>query len=253
MPAGRSGPAGSGLFTPPASFASRPVGPARIWTASSKPPAININNVNAQGPDIPINIDSSGGGGGASVFVDTEPVVQTKMSDPLEIRLSGPADPDRLIGMALALLIAAAPLIFDWSRDWPMREYTPTDYLAPIYHWIVLFIFFVLALYAADRQFGVSRTYGSSVVARLHGLGGLVTPVVVATVQGSETLVWSVEDMVLGDGKHLLGMVLAAGLLGMVSFREPPKEGIRTEYAPPTIQFLYLFGVAVVGMLFWNA
>jgi len=240
---------GGGVFTPPASFVSRPVGPARSWTASNKPPAININNVNAQGTDIPINIASTGSD---TAYVETQPVVETA-SVPLDIRLNGPTDPDRLVGMVFALIIAAAPLMIDWSRDWPMREYTPTDYFAPIYHWMILFVFFVFALYTADRRLGISRTYGQSVVARLHVVGGLITPAIAATIEGSEHVLWGVEDMVLGDGKNLLGMVIAVGLLGVVSMREPPKEGLKTEYAAPIVQFMYLFGMGIVGMLFWNA
>lgn len=252
MPVAPGPPTRKGVFTPPASFASRPVGPSRSWTASAKPPAINIHNINAQGSDIPINTEASDRATFVEPVVETKPVIEIA-SEPLEFRLSGPANPDRLVRMVVALMVAAAPLVVDYARDWPIREYTPTDYLAPIYHWIVLFLFLVFALYAADRQFGLSRSYGGSVVASLHGLGSIITPAVVATVEGSDTLVWGLEDMVLGDGKHLFGMVLAVGLLGLVSMREPLKKGIKTEYAPPTIQFLYLFGVGVVGMLFWNA
>lgn len=77
----------------------------------------------------------------------------------------------------------------------------------------------------------------------------------VATVEGGEGLVWGAEDMIFGEGRHVLGVVIAAGLVVLVSMREPMKPGTvgGTEYADASVQFLYLFGAGVVGMLFWNA
>jgi len=247
--------ASSGIFTPPA-YASRPVAQARTWTASAKPaPEIHINNVNAQGRDIPIDIASSSTGG---VYVETsEPIVDIPAPpyQPLEFRFSGPADPDRLIMMFFALLIIALPLMLDYSRDWPVRTYSPTEYLSPVYHYIVLALAFLLVCYSADRQFGLSRKYGQTIVRRLHSVGGLVTPAMVATVETSEQLVWGAEDLIFGEGRHLLGVGLAACLVGLVSQRKPmdPNTKLRTEYVSPGIQVMYLFGAGVVGMLFWNA
>ena len=248
----------SGIFTPPA-YASRPVSQARTWTASSKPaPDIHINNVNAQGRDIPIDIGSSSSG---DVFVETsEPIVEVPVTppppyEPLEFRFSGPADPDRLMMMCFAMLIIALPLLLDYSRDWPVRQYSSTEYLSPVYHYIVLALAFLLVCYSADRRFGLSRKYGEHIVTRLHSVGGLVTPAMVATAETSEQLVWGAEDLVFGEGRHLLGVGLAAGLVGLVSQRKPmdPNTNLKTEYVSPGIQVMYLFGAGVVGMLFWNA
>ena len=234
--------------------------PRNNWVASSKPPSrgaqVLINNVNAQGSDIPINIGNSAPIQ-ETVVVDSgfEPIFAGGgiHDEPLNFHFTGPADPDRLLGMALALLMAFLPLIIDWARDWPVRSYSKTEYFRPLYHWLILGIFAIFALYTADRQLGWSVNYGPRAVATINGLQSYINPAVVATVEGSENLVWTVEDMVLGDGRHVLGIAMSVGLLILVSLRKPLESAPKTEYAAPSIQFLYLLGVGVVGLFLWNA
>lgn len=240
------------MFHPP-SAGARPAA-TRSWTASSKPaPQVQINNVNAQGSDIPINIGTTPE---PDIYIThSDPSPPLPLYEPLEFRFSGPSNPDRLVGMLIALVIAGGPLMMDYARDWPVREYHSTDYIQATYHYIIAALSFVFALLAADRKYAISTQYGPHVRAGMDGIGNWVTPAMVATVEGGESLVWGAEDMVFGEGRHVLGVAVAAGLVFLVSMRKPMKPGTvgGTQYAAASVQFVYLIGAGVVGLLFWNA
>lgn len=246
-------PARSGVVSPPVIARPAVQKPSGSWVASERPAGININNVNAQGSGIPINIGTSGP---ETVVVDSGPGLVPPIGpifEPINLHFSGPADPERLMGMLIALMIAVSPLVLDWARDWPTRSSTTTDYLQPFYHYLLLGLFFIFALYTADQQFGLAQSYGPSAVSAVTGFEHVLGPTLVAAVEGSERLVWTVEDMVFGDSRHILGIVIAMGLMVMVTMRTPFEKAPKTSYGNPPIQFLYLFGIMVVGMLLWNA
>ena len=216
------------------------VAPSSRWVVNDAPKAaININNVNSQG-----------GTASQGTIVKPAPIIETvvEATEPLTLHLSGPVDPDRLVWMVLAMGLAAAPLIKGWASDWPVMQATTTDYLGPLWQWLGAGVFMALALFWADAQFGFSRQYGGALAAVQ------VNPqILAAAVEGGENLFWGAEDLVFGNGRHLLGVVLAAGLIALVSQREPIQSAPDTVYAPMGVQLLYLGGSAVVGLLFWNA
>lgn len=80
-----------------------------------------------------------------------------------------------------------------------------------------------------------------------------LTPLIVGVIETGESLIWSLEDVIFGNGRVLLGMGLAA--LGVVLFgqRQPSLEVPKTDYASNAVQGVYILGALLIGMLVWNA
>jgi hypothetical protein len=191
-------------------------------------PAISINNVNAQGRDIPININSGSGGSDGIVGAVMEEVVTTEETtveetvmletaeklvveeqvvvveetpiiavieeeeEAITIELQGPSDPNRLFWMLVCLIIIAIPLLFDYSSDGPDRILSEDEYLSAMYHWIVLAIAIFFIFLRLDRAYHWTTRYGRPFVRVTRKLPGMVTPVIVGTVEGTERLIWGV-------------------------------------------------------------
>ena len=81
----------------------------------------------------------------------------------------------------------------------------------------------------------------------------MLGPAVVATVETSEHLVWGAEDFVFGDSRHVVGAVVAVGLVVASTMREPAWDGDPSEYASAAVQFMYMVGLFLVGVILWNA
>ena len=213
----------------------KPAGSTR-WVANQ--PQININNANLQGGG---SIDQDIGGGFAAPIV--EPLVDVQ-----PLTMLHPIHPDRLVWMVFALALAGFPLIVDWARDWPEVEYGESKYSRPLWQWLGAGVFMVLALGLADSQSGSRSRYGHYVSAVQ-----LNPKILASAVEGGEMLVTGMEDMIFGDGRHVLGTILGALLTVLVSQRKPMESAPKTEYASWAIQLLYLGGFFIVAMLFWNA
>jgi len=193
-------------------------------------PAISINNVNAQGRDIPININSGSGGSGSDgvlgaimeevvmteeitveetvisetaeqlvveeqvVVVEETPIIAVieEEEEAITIELQGPSDPNRLFWMVVCLIIIAIPLLFDYSSDGPDKTLSENEYLSAMYHWIVLAIAIFFLLLRLDRAYHWTTRYGRPFVRVTRKLPGMVTPVIVGTVEGTEQLIWGV-------------------------------------------------------------
>jgi hypothetical protein len=191
-------------------------------------PAISINNVNAQGRDIPININSDTGGSGGIVgavidevlmtgettveetviveaaeqlvveeqvvVVEETPIIAVieEEEEATTIELQGPSNPNRLFWMVVCLIIIAIPLLFDYSSDGPDRTLSENDYLSAMYHWIVLAIAIFFLFLRLDRAYHWTTRYGRPFVRVTRKLPGMVTPVIVGTVAGTERLIWGV-------------------------------------------------------------
>jgi hypothetical protein len=191
-------------------------------------PAISINNVNAQGRDIPININSGSGGSDGIVGAVMEEVVTTEETtveetvmletaeklvveeqvvvveetpiiavieeeeEAITIELQGPSDPNRLFWMLVCLIIIAIPLLFDYSSDGPDRILSEDEYLSAMYHWIVLAIAIFFIFLRLDRAYHWTTRYGRPFVRVTRKLPGMVTPVIVGSVEGTERLIWGV-------------------------------------------------------------
>jgi hypothetical protein len=193
-------------------------------------PAISINNVNAQGRDIPININSGSGGGGSdgilgavmeevltteettveetvmletaeklvveeqAVVVEETPIIAVieEEEEAITIELQGPSNPNRLFWMIVCLIIIAIPLLFDYSSDGPDRTLSENEYLSAMYHWIVLAIAIFFLFLRLDRAYHWTTRYGRPFVRVTRKLPGMVTPVIVGTVEGTERLIWGV-------------------------------------------------------------
>jgi len=191
-------------------------------------PAININNVNAQGRDIPINIDSGSGGSGGILGAIMEEVVtaeettveETVISGATEqvvmeekvavveetpiitvieeeeeaitIELQGSSDPNRLFWMVVCLIIISIPLLFDHSSEGPERTLSENEYLSAMYHWIVLAVAIFFIFLRLDRAYHWTTRYGRPLVRVTRRLPGMITPAIVGTVEGTERLIWGV-------------------------------------------------------------
>jgi hypothetical protein len=196
--------------------------------AGGSVPAISINNVNAQGRDIPININSGSGGSDGILGAVMEEVVMTEETtveetviaeaveqlvveeqvvvveetpimtvieedeEAIMIELQGPSNPNRLFWMAVCLIVIAIPLLFDYSSDGPDRTLSENEYLSAMYHWIVLAIAIFFLFLRLDRAYYWTTRYGRPFVRVTRKLPGMVTPVIVGTVEGTERLIWGV-------------------------------------------------------------
>jgi hypothetical protein len=212
------------------SSSSTPRLAVRPSKAGSGSPSININNVNAQGSDIPINIDSSTSSGGEVVGEVVEEVVVTETLEttipgepvtvveeavmaeavvgeavvqegaPIEvvedesvvIEIQGPSDPNRLFWMLIALLVISFPLLLDYMADWPSRTSSDTEYLSAMMHWLILTIAVVFLFLKLDRAYSWSTRYGRPIAHYTRRIPQYVTPVVVGTVEGTEAFIWGV-------------------------------------------------------------
>jgi hypothetical protein len=198
--------------------------------AGGSVPAININNVNAQGRDIPIDINSGSGGSGGilgavveevvvtteetsseetviletaeqvvveeDVVVDEEAPIITVVEEeePISIEFQGPSDPNRLFWMAVCLIVISIPLLLDYSSDWPERNLSESEYLSAAYHWIVLGVATFFLFLRLDRAYHWTTRYGRPLVRVTRRLPSLITPAIVGTVEGTERLIWGVGE-----------------------------------------------------------
>lgn len=241
------------------------------WVVSEQPEPkahIHINNVNSQGNGNPINIGEPSSKPAVEVTVEesslaaeqllsrphSPPVlVEERVWEPISFRFTGPANPDRLWNMFFACFIVALPLIVDRIMDYPERRYSQPDYLSPASQLILLGALFLICAVIADWHFGWSSTIAPIAEVSISGAQNGLTPLIVSVVETSESLIWSLEDIMFGDGRVLLGMGLAA--LGVVLFsqRQPSLDVPKTDYAPSTVQAMYFLGALLIGMFVWNA
>jgi hypothetical protein len=220
---------------------TNPTSPAPKWVVKDTPP-VQINNVHAQGSDIPVNI---GGGDG---------FVLPSMSYELpEINFTGPAEPARIVGMLAAVAIIMLPLFLDYMRDSTARIYVKTKYRSALVHWLILGVAALFLLWKADHELGITTRYSRPAATVANGVGSGIGPAIVAGVETTERLLWGAEDLIFGDGKYLLGLVLAAGFGVVLSQRSPKKDTNLANYASPASQALYAAGAVVVGFLLSNA
>jgi hypothetical protein len=207
-----------------------------------------INNVNAQGSGIPINI-------GMTPPVAT--VLEGAGGFGAELHFTGPADPGRLFAMLAALLVVGAPLLIDHLRDWPNRQADEPDYLSGMIQYILLGLFALFCLWKFNREYGYVARMRPTFIRATEGIRRVkvdVRPTVVAVAQGAGQVVWGVEDAIFGDGRELLGLGIAAvGLIFLVHQPPPRDSPKRSEYAAPPVQAIYVLGGLVLGMIFWNA
>ena len=238
---------------PPASgFAGGIPRPSRSWTASTKP-EIHINNVHAQDTNGPINVETEPDVEKIVINTGTaEEEIQTPFDEPQADVSDLEEYYDPLFGMLFAVVLVASPLVWDYLQDWPVPEYTEAEYLEPIWQWIIAGVSLVVAMAVLDKHYGLRARYRPRVLAVQNGIQNMITPAAESTVEMSQGIYWGLEDLVLGEGQQLLGMLLAAGLVVLVSMREPLKDSPETEYADAPIQFVYLAGAGVIGMLIGN-
>lgn len=277
-------PTGSGLgdiFALPVMAASRGLKRAMTsprasssgshWIVNEQPEPkaqIYINNVNSQGNGNPINIREPSNEPIIEVTDEkpssaAEPLLSRPHSppvlveeivwEPLSFRFTGPANPDRLWNLFFACFIVALPLIVDGVMDYPELRYSQPSYLPPAIQLILLGTLFLICAAIADWRFGWSRTITPIVEVSMSGAQSGLTPLIVGVIETGESLIWSLEDVIFGDGRVLLGMGLAA--LGVVFFsqRQPSLEVPKTDYASNTVQGVYFLGALLIGMLVWNA
>lgn len=202
---------------------------ARSAREASSNPSISINNVNAQGENIPIDINSGGSGSGSETVIEetvvtevtevTEevvtgivveeavvdtPIIETVVEEAVveavleevvveatteEVEFRGPSDPDRLFWMLLAGAAITLPLLFDSMADWPLRKAIDTEYLSVPVHWVVLVAAALFIYLKVDRTYHWSARYGRPII---HHTRRIVTPMIVGTAQSADGLVWSV-------------------------------------------------------------
>lgn len=248
---------GGGIRLPPRS--SSRVGMSSRWVASEPPPPPPpppiphnvINNVHAQGSDMPIHINTG------PAAVPLAPVRETIVEEPvrpLEFHLSGPYDPDRLFGMLIVAALVGLPLFIDWTRDWPRRQSFETEYLSDAIHYLILGGFGIVCLWLFNQQYGYLARMRPTAVYIQEGLRTHLSGGIVATAQGAENLVWAAEDAIFGDGRDLLGILVAGlGVVFLSQCGAPDASAGSTQYAEPALQLLYLLGLAVFALLFANA
>lgn len=137
--------------------------------------------------------------------------------------------------------------------DYPERRYSQPDYLPPASQLILLGALFLICAVIADWHFGWTSTIAPIAEVSISGAQNGLIPLIVSVVETSESLIWSLEDIMFGDGRVLLGMGLAA--LGVVLFsqRQPSLDVPKTDYASSTVQAMYFLGALLIGMFVWNA
>jgi hypothetical protein len=248
MLGGRDGPrAPGGIVMPPRASGRRASSFGSRWIVDEQPRQV-INNVNAQGSGIPINI---------GMTPPAAPVIDDASGFGAELHFTGPADPGRLFAMLAALLVVGAPLLIDYLRDWPNRQADKPDYLSATIHYVLLGFFGLFCLWKFNREYGYIARMRPTFIRATEGFRRVkvdVRPTVVAVAQGAEQVVWGVEDAIFGDGRELLGLGVAAVSLIFLVHQPPPSDSpTRSDYAAPPIQAMYVLGGLVLGMIFWNA
>lgn len=227
-----------------------------------------MSTVNSQGNGNPINIREPSSEPAVEITVEesslaaeqllnrphSPPVLEEeRIWEPINFRFTGPANPDRLWNMIFACFIVALPLIVDQVMDYPERRYSQPDYLPPASQLILLSASFLICAVIGDWHFGWSSTIAPFAEVSISGAQRGLTPLIVGVVETGESLIWSLEDVMFGDGRVLLGMGLAA--LGVVLFsqRQPSLDVPKTDYASSTVQAMYFLGALLIGMFVWNA
>lgn len=189
----------------------------------------------------------------AHVTVEEQVVIETPI-EPVKIQFSGPSNPDRVIGMFFALIVISIPLLLDMAYDWRLRKFVEPNYLPGIVHSLIFLLLGLLLLWKADEEFGWSSRYGPYVKSITTTLPKLVSPLVVSTIEGGESLVWGLEDAVFGEAQQLLGMALAA--VGMVALSQKSPSHFKAGdngHHDVSIQLLGLVGFVVIAFLLLNA
>lgn len=241
------------------------------WIVNEQPESkaqIYINNVNSQGTGNPINIREPSNEPTIEVTDEksssaAEPLLSRPHSppvlveeivwEPLSFRFTGPANPDRLWNLFFAFSSVALPLIVDGVMDYPELRYSQPSYLAPAIQLILLGTLLLICTAIADWRFGWSRTITPIVEVSMSGAQSGLTLLIFGVIETGESLIWSLEDVIFGDGRVSLGMGLAA--LGVVFFsqRQPSLDVPKTDYASNTVQGVYFLAALLTGMLVWNA
>ena len=120
-------------------------------------------------------------------------------------------------------------------------------------HWLLLIVLCGFLLWKVNLETGLSRRYGPRAITLANQVRSRVAPMIVDTVQGSENLIWEAEDLMFGNGRYLLGMIIAAagpvGLPLRTTFMQDPGDELSTSM----VQLLCMMGLTVFGMLVANA
>lgn len=210
----------TGLPTMPRRKTTKSVSSPRLVPRSGNAgPSININNVNAQGENIPIDISSGSSEPAYDTVIEetlveelpviretvveeiigmpNEPVVE-KQTVIVEERIGqgygfqGPSDPDRLMWMLVAAGIISIPLLLDMTAGWPLRNSPNIEYMSDALHWVVLLSAAAAVYLKLDQTYHWSSRHGRPMVRSTRHIPGYVTPVVMSAAQGTENLIWSV-------------------------------------------------------------
>ena len=233
---------------------SNPTSPAPKWVVNSPQPRsssgesakIHINNLQGHGPGGPNIVDGSSQ---SIVVEESSPVYQEHVG----VHFSGPTDPSRVGGMLFGAGVVLLPIFLDSIADFSIRQFTEPIYIQDLLHWLLLVILCVFLLWKVNLEAGLSRRYGPRAVTLASQIQSRVAPIVVTTAEGNENPIWAAEDLIFGNGKYLLGMIIAAagpvGLPMRTAFIEGPGEELST----PMVQLLSMMGLTVVGMLLANA
>jgi hypothetical protein len=233
----------SGIVLPPRSSGRKTSSFGSTWVVD-EPPRQVINNVNAQGSDIPINI----GTGQSTKITEEAPAFETGF------QFTGPADPGRLFAMILALALVGLPLLVDYMRGWPYRQAEKPDYLSSTIHYVILGFFVLFCLWKFNQEYGYMARMRPGAIYVTESIRTNIRPGLVAAAQNAETVVWGVEDAIFGDGREILGLGVAVAGIIFLATQSPPKSLPEAEgYASAPMQAMYVLGGLVLGMIFWNA
>jgi hypothetical protein len=226
---------------------ARPVSPAPNWVIPSGPSQININapGLTSLGSD-PVVLPV------ADVLPPiVQPIVVTQAEEPF-IVINGPDDPDRLLAILLAMMVAALPLMLDALRGFPLASYKAPNYLSPFLHYIIIGMTLVFLLLLADQQFRWSARYGPIVSAGVYSIHhNLIVPVAVNV--PVENLIPAVEDMFFGEGRDLIAACLAGLGVVLLSQRKPLVSAPDAEYMSGLGQAMACVSAAILGTIVWNA
>jgi hypothetical protein len=183
-----------------------------------------------------------------------QPVMTVRVEDdePM-LQFSGPRDSDRLLRMMIALIIAGLPLLVDYIRDWPLRVYTKPKYLSQKFQYFLLALLFMLLLYKLDQDFDYVSSAAGPVRYVVDGAGDRVVPALAGAVSGAEQAVWAAEDALFGDGREIVGLLVAAAGAAWLAVTKPVGRQKKGEYSPKLFQGAYLAGALIFGMFIANA
>ena len=269
----------SGLGTQPTTTVGPvgplPTSPAPRWVIPPKPAPPPAKPVSDPGPAAPaqININNINGHGNPAapvpaaetVVIDNSPPVATPKPqetveivppvewEPLNIHLTGPSDPDRLLTMLVALSLVTLPLVIDTMRGRPRRTFSPPNYLPDSWHTIIMALWIIFLIWKADQDFGWQIQYSASARTVGRGFQRHLSPAIVAAVEGSEQMIWGAEDLVFGNGRALIGMLLSVVGVVMLTQRKPARRTEGMPYAPMEVQGLYTLVAGIIGLFIVNA